>query len=92
MVASRLVEVQFCTVFGQRGWKFGALAQVKKRTALAPLVNQVNKILHSNFSNVEVYNNIHESYNSNGLYPPKSYISNNFMKAITDYKGVLHCE
>ena len=31
-------------------------------------------------------------YNSNGLYAHKSYISNNFKAAISEYKGVLHCE
>ena len=31
-------------------------------------------------------------YNSNGLYAHKSYFSNNFKGAISEYKGVLHCE
>ena len=30
--------------------------------------------------------------NSNGLYAHKSYISNIFKGAITEYKGVLHCK
>ena len=42
------------------------------------LVTPVNKILHSTFSNVEVYINNQQIYNSNGLYARKSYISNNF--------------
>ena len=44
------------------------------------------------FSNVEVYINNQQIYNSNGLYAHKSYISNNFKGAIFEYKGVLHCE
>ena len=44
------------------------------------------------FSNVEVYVNSQQIYNSNGLYAHKSYISNNFKAAISEYKGVLHCE
>ena len=48
--------------------------------------------MHSIFSNVEVYINNQQIYNSNGLYAHKSYISNNFKGAITEYKGVLHCE
>ena len=48
--------------------------------------------MHSRFSNVEVYNNNQQTYNSNGLYAHKSYISNNFKEAISEYKGVLHCE
>ena len=56
------------------------------------LVTYVNNILHSNFSNVEVYLNNQQIYNSNGLYAHKSYISNNFKAAISEYKGVLHCE
>ena len=52
----------------------------------------VNNILHSIFSNVEVYINNQQIYNSNGLYAHKSYISNNFKAAITEDKGVLHCE
>ena len=48
--------------------------------------------MHSIFSNVEVYINNQQIYNSNGLYAHKSYISNNFKGAITEYKGVLHCK
>ena len=57
-----------------------------------PLVTQVNNILHSIFSNVEVYINNQQIYNSNGLYAHKSFISNNFKGAISEYKGVLHSE
>ena len=56
-----------------------------------PLLSHVNNILHSIFSNVEVYINNQQIYNSNGLYAHKSYISNNFKGAISGYKGVLHC-
>ena len=52
----------------------------------------LNNILHSFFSNVEVYINNQEIYNCNGLYAHKSHISNNFKGAISEYKGVLHCE
>ena len=55
-------------------------------------VTYVNNIMHSIFSNVEVYINNQQIYCSNGLYAHKSYISNNFKGAITEYKGVLHCE
>ena len=55
-------------------------------------VTFVNNIMHSIFSNVEVYINIQQIYNSNGPYAHKSYISNNFKAAISEYKGVLHCE
>ena len=48
--------------------------------------------MHSIFSNVEVYINNQQIYNSNGLYAHKSYISNSFKVIITEYKGVLHCE
>ena len=48
--------------------------------------------MHSIFSNVEVYINNQQIYNSNGLHAHKSYISNNFKAAISEYKGVLHCE
>ena len=57
-----------------------------------PIVTHVNNILHSIFSNVEVYINNQQIYNSNGLYAHKSYISNKFKGAISEYKGVLHCE
>ena len=39
-----------------------------------------------------MYINNQQIYNSNGLYAHKSYISNNFMGAISEYEGVLHCE
>ena len=55
-------------------------------------VTYVNNIMHWIFSNVEVYINNQQIYNSNGLYAHKSYISNNFKGAVTEYKGVLHCE
>ena len=55
-------------------------------------VTYVNNVMHSNFSNVEVYINSQQIYNSNGLYAHKSYISNNFKGAIIEYNGVLHCE
>ena len=55
-------------------------------------VTYVNNIMHSIFSNVEVYINNQQFYNSNGLFAHKSHISNNFNAAISEYKGVLHCE
>ena len=55
-------------------------------------VTYVNNMMHSIFSNVEVYIINQQIYNSNGLYAHKSYISNNFKAAISEYKGVLHCE
>ena len=55
-------------------------------------VSYVNNIMHSIFSNVEVYINNQPIYYFNGLYAHKSYISNNFKAAISEYKGVLHCE
>ena len=55
-------------------------------------VTYVNNIMRSIVSNVEVYINNQQIYNSNGLYAHKSYISNNFKAAISEYKGVLHCE
>ena len=55
-------------------------------------VTYVNNIMHSIFSNVEVYINNQQIYSSNGLYAHKSYIPMNFKAAISEYKGVLHCE
>ena len=53
-------------------------------------VTYVSNIMHSILSNVEVYINNQQTYNSNGLYAHKPYISNNFKAAISEYKGVLH--
>ena len=55
-------------------------------------VTYLNNIMHSIFSNVEVYIKNQQTYNSNGLYAHKSYISNNFEAAISEYKGNLLCE
>ena len=55
-------------------------------------VTYVNNIMHSMFSNVEVYINNQQIYNSNGHYAHKSYVSNNFKAAISEYKGVLNFE
>ena len=39
-----------------------------------------------------MYINNQQIYNSNGFYAHKSYISNNFKAAISEDKGVVHCE
>ena len=57
-----------------------------------PHITYVNDILHSIFSNAELYINNQQIYNSNGLYVHKSHISNNFNSTLSDYKGVLHCD
>ena len=57
-----------------------------------PRNTHVNNLLHSLFSNVEMYINNQQVYHSNSLYAHKSYISNNFKGAISEYMGVLHCE
>ena len=56
-----------------------------------PLITHVNN-MHSIFSNVEVYINNQQIFSSKGLYAHKSYITNNFKGAISEIKGVLHCE
>ena len=61
-------------------------------TNSVPLLTYVNNNMRSIFSSVEVYINNQQIYNSNGLYAHKSYFSNNFKGAISEYKGVLHCE
>ena len=66
--------------------------ETAEKEAPVLLVTQVNNILNSIFCNVEVYINSQQIYNSNGLYAHKSYIFNNFKGAISDYKGVLHCD
>ena len=71
--------------------KAGEEKTVEEEAAVL-LVTHVKNILHSIFPKVEVYINNQQIYNSNGLYAHKSYISNNFEGAISEYKGVLHCE
>ena len=66
--------------------------ETAEEKAPVPLVTLVNNILNSIFSDVEVYINNQQIYNSNGLYAHKSYISNNFKGAISKYKRVLLCE
>ena len=48
------------------------------------LIIPVNNTMHSIFSNVEVYINSQQIYNSNGLYAHKSYFSNIFKGAIPE--------
>ena len=60
--------------------------ETAEEEAPVPLVTHVNNIFHSIFSNVEVYINKQQIYNSNGLYAHKSNISNNFKGAISEYK------
>ena len=64
----------------------------EKQKALVTLLTHLKKILHPIFSNVEVYTNNQQIFNSNGLYAHKSYISKNFNLTIFKYKEVFHCE
>ena len=57
-----------------------------------PHITHVNNILHSIFSNAELYINNHQIYNSNGPYAHKSHLSDSFRSTLSDYNGVLHCE
>ena len=50
----------------------------EEQEAPVSLVTQAHNILHSMFSNVEVYINNQQIYNSNELYAHKSYISDIF--------------
>ena len=60
--------------------------------APVPLVTHVNFILHSIFSNVQVYINNRQLYNSNGINVHKSYTFNNFKGSISEHRGVLLCK
>ena len=71
---------------------FTETGNVQEEQEEAARVTFVNNILHSIFSNVEVYINNQKIYNFNGIYAHKSYISTNFKAAISEYKGVLYCE
>ena len=64
----------------------------EEQEAPVPLTTHRNNILQSSFSNVEVYINNQHNYNSSGLYAHKSYISNNFKNAISEYNGAFHCQ
>ena len=66
--------------------------QTAEEEAPVPLAAHINNILHSTFSNVEVYIDNQQIYNSKGLYAHKPYISNNFKGAISENKGDLHCD
>ena len=57
-----------------------------------PLVTPLTNIFHSIVPNVEMYINNQQIQKSNGLYSHKPFISNDFKRAISEYKEVLHCE
>ena len=83
------------TIEVKKGHKEEAKAKAEETAeedAPIPFVNHVHNILHSIISNVEVYINNQQIYNSNGLYAHKCFISNNFKGAISEFKEVLHCE
>ena len=71
------------------GKKADEVTVEEEQEAPIPLVTYVNNILLSVFSNVEVYINNQQFYNSNAH---KAFIFSNFPGAISDYKAVLHCE
>ena len=57
------------------------------QTYLTYLIN----LLHSLFSNCEVFFNNSVVYNANGLYPHKAQISNEFNSSAVSNKGILAC-
>ena len=63
----------------------------KKRLQLLSLLMQTTFWTHF-FSNVEVHINNQQICNSHGFWAQKSYLSNNFRRAISEYKVVLHCK
>ena len=54
-------------------------------------LTHVNNLLHSFFSNCEVYLNNQQVYNSNGLYGHKALISNEFNASTKNNAGILAC-
>ena len=60
--------------------------------APVPAVTYVNKRLQSNFPMLKCTSTVSKFINPIVLYAHKSYISNNFKAAISEYKMVLHCE
>ena len=54
-------------------------------------LTQVNNLLHSLFSNCEVYFNNTMVYNANGLYPHKAKVSNEFNSSAVSTKRILAC-
>ena len=66
----------------------------QEEVARVTYVNNKMKSIFSNVNNKKLKFDINNQqiYNSTGLYAHKSYISNNFKAAISEYMGVLHCE
>ena len=54
-------------------------------------ISYVSNLLHSLFSNCEVYFNNTMVYNPNRLYPHKAQISNEFNSSAVSNKGILTC-
>ena len=66
-------------------------AEEEQKTPVS-LTTHENKVLHSIFSDADLYINIQQIYNLHGLFAHRSYFSNNFKRAISEYKGVLQCD
>ena len=64
----------------------------EEQEVLVILVTHVNNVLHSMLSTVEMYIKSHQLYISKRMYAQKPYICNKFKGAMSEYKGVLHCE
>ena len=54
-------------------------------------LTHVNNLLHSLFSNCEMYMNNQKIYNSNGPYGHKALITNDFNASTRNNKGILAC-
>ena len=55
-------------------------------------LTHVNNLLHSPFSNCDVYLNNQQVYNSNGLYGHKALIFNEFNASTINNEGILACQ
>ena len=68
-----------------------AAGKRRRRKKTFSLVTLANNFRRSILSNVDVYINSRQIYNSEGLYAYKSYLFSNFNGTISEFKRKLHC-
>ena len=87
----QLFNGRFFETFKKERAEYKAKSEVDSDEEPQTYLTYVSNLLHSLFSNFEVYFNNTMVYNANGLYPHKAQISNKFNSSAVSNKGILAC-
>ena len=87
----QLLKGKFIDAFKKEKAEHKAKSEEDSDEEAQTYLTYVNTLLHSLFSNCELYFNNTMVYNANGLYHHKAQISNEFNSSAVSKKGILAC-